>query len=41
VLAAGRDADIAILEPDLSVVGVLVRAAWCLDVRDAQAPARS
>jgi N-acetylglucosamine-6-phosphate deacetylase len=41
VLAAGRDADIAILDPDLSVAGVLVGGAWSLDVRDAQARARS
>jgi N-acetylglucosamine-6-phosphate deacetylase len=28
VLAAGRDADVVILEPDLSIAGVLVRGAW-------------
>jgi N-acetylglucosamine-6-phosphate deacetylase len=37
VLAAGRDADIAILDPDLSLAGVLARGAWIADVRDAQA----
>jgi N-acetylglucosamine-6-phosphate deacetylase len=28
VLAPGRDADVAILDPDLSIAGVLVRGAW-------------
>jgi N-acetylglucosamine-6-phosphate deacetylase len=37
VLAAGRDADVAILDPDLSLAGVLARGAWIADVRDAQA----
>lgn len=37
LLAAGRDADVAILDPDLSLAGVLARGAWIVDVRDAQA----
>jgi N-acetylglucosamine-6-phosphate deacetylase len=37
LLAAGRDADVAILDPDLSPAGVLARGAWIVDVRDAQA----
>jgi N-acetylglucosamine-6-phosphate deacetylase len=37
ILDPGRDADVAILDPDLSVAGVLVRGGWSLDVRDAQA----
>jgi N-acetylglucosamine-6-phosphate deacetylase len=37
LLAAGRDADVAILDPDLALAGVLARGAWIVDVRDAQA----
>jgi N-acetylglucosamine-6-phosphate deacetylase len=37
LLAAGSDADVAILDPDLSLAGVLARGAWIVDVRDAQA----
>jgi N-acetylglucosamine-6-phosphate deacetylase len=37
LLAAGRDADVAVLDPDLSLAGVLARGAWIVDARDAQA----
>jgi N-acetylglucosamine-6-phosphate deacetylase len=37
VLAPGRDADVAILDSDLALSGVLVRGAWKVDARDARA----
>lgn len=37
VIAAGRDADIAILEPDLTLAGVLVRGVWARPFRPLRA----